>query len=107
MDLCEIDFAISDARLSIQLRLLQNQAVKTGRRINQDVHLPGPITLYVYVDPEGAWFSNVEESDFTEHRSGLTNSVLKHIKYCAKKMQNRGQQYGVNDQRFSLRFFKR
>ncbi|BEH13962.1 hypothetical protein [Marinobacter shengliensis] len=102
----EIGFASAEARLSIQLRLLQNQAVRTGVRVNHYVYLPGDIDLYVYVDPDGAWFSNVEEADFIEHRNGLTNKVLKHIKYCAKKMQNREQQRG-NDSTFSLRFSKR
>lgn len=103
----ESGFASAEARLSIQLRLLQNQAVRTGVRVSHYVHLPGGITLYVYVDPYGAWFSNVEERDFTEHRNGLTNKALKHIKYCAKKMQNREQQQRVSNSTFSLCFSKR
>ncbi len=107
LPISEQGFASAEARLGIQLRLLQNQAVRTGVRVNHYVHLPGDIDLYVYVDPYGAWFSNVEEADFTEHRNGLTNKALKHIKYCAKKMQNREQQQRVNNSNFSLCFSKR
>ncbi len=107
LPISEQGFASAEARLGIQLRLLQNQAVKTGVRVSHYVHLRGDVELYVYVDPDGAWFSNVEESDFTEQRNGLTNKALKHIKFCAKKMQNRGLQQWDNDQEFSLRFSKR
>lgn len=107
LDICEIGFAVSEARLGIQLRLLQNQTVKTGRRVSHNVYLPGDIALYVYVDPDGAWFSNVNESDFSEQRGGLTNSILKHIKYCAENMRSRGQPHSAKDQKFRLRFYKR
>lgn len=107
LEICEVGVALSEARLGIQLRLLQNKAVKTGRTVNYYVHLPDDISLYVYVDPEGAWFSNVNERDFTEHRFGLTNKTLKHIKYCARNMLSRGEQHFTGKQEFRLRFHKR
>ncbi|MEQ5817678.1 hypothetical protein J3362_19345 [Marinobacter sp. NFXS11] len=107
LEICEVGIALSEARLSIQLRLLQNQAVKKNRRVNHHVYLSGDIALYVYVDPEGAWFSNVNENDFIEKKYGLTNNMLKHIKYCAQNMRARGKQDSAEKQKFRLRFCKR